>query len=137
MFWLTLPATLESLEPLREFCATKALELGCDELLLPRLELVLEELAVNVVSHAYGDTRSGDITVGCGIDAGAFLLEIQDQGMAFDPLDASSPDVDADIEERPIGGLGIFLVRDMASKLIYAREDDKNILRVYFDQEAA
>ena len=91
-----------------------------------KVNLVLDELWVNVV-HYSGAT--GDVEVSLDTDADEVRLEIADDGRPFDPLsEAVEPDLDAALEERPIGGLGIFLVREMMDELHYRREDGKNRL---------
>ena len=94
--------------------------------LIFKVNLVLDELWVNVV-HYSGAT--GDIEVALDTNADEVRLEIADDGRPFDPLtDAVEPDLDASLEERPIGGLGIFLVREMMDELHYKRENGKNRL---------
>lgn len=94
------------------------------------LRLVLEELVVNVVNYAYGEGGDGplDITVENRDDAIAITLT--DQGVPFNPLEQEAPDTDLPPEERPIGGLGIFLVREMMDNVSYRYEDGHNILTV-------
>lgn len=94
--------------------------------LIFKVNLVLDELWVNVV-HYSGAT--GEVEVSLDTDADEVRLEIADDGRPFDPLsEAVEPDLDAALEERPIGGLGIFLVREMMDELHYRREDGKNRL---------
>ena len=94
--------------------------------LIFKVNLVLDELWVNVV-HYSGAT--GDVEVSLDADADEVRLEIADDGRPFDPLsEAVEPNLDAPLEERPIGGLGIFLVREMMDELHYRREDGKNRL---------
>ena len=94
--------------------------------LIFKVNLVLDELWVNVV-HYSGAT--GDVEVSLDTDANEVRLEIADDGRPFDPLsEAVEPDLDAALDERPIGGLGIFLVREMMDELHYRREDGKNRL---------
>jgi anti-sigma regulatory factor (Ser/Thr protein kinase) len=82
---------------------------------MPNLELALEELLVNVISYAYPENRPGIIEVGCGVCAERlFCFQIRDYDRPFDPLSLPPTDLSLDIEERPVGGLGIFLVRQVA-----------------------
>lgn len=94
------------------------------------LRLVLEELVVNVVNYAYGEGGDGplDITVENRDDA--IVITLTDQGVPFNPLEQEAPDTDLPPEERPIGGLGIFLVREMMDNVSYRYEDGHNILTV-------
>ena len=94
--------------------------------LIFKVNLVLDELSVNIVN--YGGEAS-EIEVCLAADAEEVRVEISDDGRPFDPLtDAIEPDLDAPLEDRPIGGLGIHLVREMMDELHYSREDGKNRL---------
>ena len=133
---LRLPAELESLERFREFVAAKAAESGLDARLLPKIELVIEEILTNQVMHAYKE-RGGEAEVACfPRPDGCFCLQLTDWGPAFDPLTQAAPDTSAPLEERQIGGLGIHLVKNMADHLEYRREGGKNILTVCFKKPA-
>ena len=91
-----------------------------------KVNLVLDELSVNVVN--YGGEAS-EIEVSLVSDSDRVRVEISDDGQPFDPLtDAAEPDLDAPLEERAIGGLGIYLVREMMDELYYSRENGKNRL---------
>ena len=94
--------------------------------LIFKVNLVLDELSVNIVN--YGEEAS-EIEVCLDADAEEVRVEITDDGRPFDPLnDAIEPDLDAPLEDRAIGGLGIHLVREMMDELHYSREDGKNRL---------
>lgn len=94
--------------------------------LIFKVNLVLDELWVNVV-HYSGAT--GEVEISLDTDADEVRLEIADDGRPFDPLtETVEPDIDAPLEDRPIGGLGIFLVREMMDDLRYKRENGKNRL---------
>jgi len=93
--------------------------------------LALEEAFVNICHHAYLDGEGG-VEISCGLENGAFVLEIADQGNPFDVLSLPDPDTTLDIEERPIGGLGIFLIRTL-SKADYRWDNNRNVLRMVFD----
>ena len=97
--------------------------------LVYQVDLVLEELIVNTVNYGYDDDARHEIEVTLTSDEDVFTVEIIDDGHAFNPLsDVSEPDLDAKIEDRPIGGLGIHLVRVMMDEVHYCREENKNHL---------
>lgn len=127
---LAMPARLESYEPLRAFVLERAESAGLSPVILARLDLVLEELLVNVISYAYPENSAGAVELVCGLSRGEFCLRITDNGTPFNPLERAAPDLSLPVEERQIGGLGIFLVREMASRLEYVREDGRNVLTV-------
>lgn len=99
---------------------------------LPDLEyvirLVLEELVVNISSYAYGADGDGPLSVTMQRSDDRLTLVLDDEGTAFDPLQHADPDITQSIEERPIGGLGILLVKQMMDDVTYNRQDGHNIL---------
>ena len=92
--------------------------------------LIAEEVGSNVIEHGGDPGEQHEIVVGIRVGNGQLLIEFRDNGRAFDPLGVPAPAIDADIEERPIGGLGLHLVRELAETLSYAREEPYNVLRV-------
>lgn len=130
---LRIPATLESLGLVQDFVGSHSKRLGLGAELAGRLELVVEELVVNIGSYAYPD-GGGDMEVDCvlGPDANRFCLILRDWGAAFDPLDRAAPDIEGGLDEREPGGLGIFLVREMADECTYHRNGDMNEFRACF-----
>ena len=91
-----------------------------------KLNLVLEELGVNIVNYS---GATGEIEIFLASDDDTVTIEISDNGRPFNPLDElDTPDVAAPLEERPVGGLGVHLVRSMMDELRYSREDGKNRL---------
>ena len=91
-----------------------------------KLNLVLEELGVNIVNYS---GATGDIEISLASDADRVTVEISDNGRPFNPLtDLDAPDVAAPLGDRPIGGLGVHLVRSMMDEMQYSRENGKNKL---------
>ena len=95
-----------------------------------RTQLVLEELALNVINYAYdGGDHEFEITLDS--DPEQLTIEIVDDGRPFDPTaDAPEPDLDAEVEDRKVGGLGVYLVHTMADEFHYKRDQDKNYVAV-------
>jgi sigma-B regulation protein RsbU (phosphoserine phosphatase) len=94
------------------------------------LNLVLEEIVTNVISYAYTDEREHEIKVRLSFQGGEVSAEVEDDGRPFDPLTAPEPDLEASLEERAVGGLGIHFMRQMMDGLEYQRQDGKNLLRL-------
>ena len=96
--------------------------------LVGKVNLVLEELAMNTINHGH-DEGLHEITVTFNSTDEALTIDVVDDGKPFDPLhDAPIPDVNAPIHERPIGGLGVYLVRKLMDELTYRREEGRNHL---------
>ncbi len=96
--------------------------------LIYRVNLVLEELGLNIINHGHDDGLH-EIEIVLNSEAEALTIEIIDDGKPFDPLnDAPAPDVAGSLEDRPVGGLGIHLVRTMMDEMQYTREAGRNHL---------
>jgi anti-sigma regulatory factor (Ser/Thr protein kinase) len=94
------------------------------------LNLSLDEVVTNVISYAYADLREHPIDVRLRMSGDSVDAEVIDDGRPFNPIDVPAPDLDAPIEERRIGGLGVHLVREMMDTLEYERLHGHNVLRL-------
>jgi anti-sigma regulatory factor (Ser/Thr protein kinase) len=94
------------------------------------LEIIVEEVLVNIVSYAYAAPGEGLVYVDARVEPSAVTLVFRDNGAPFDPLARLGPDLDASIADRPIGGLGVFLTTELASRVAYERRDGANVLTV-------
>ena len=103
---------------------------GLPATLMHDVHLVLEEVASNVFSHGQVKGRDPALELLVSVDSDRLSLEFRDDGRAFNPLNQPAPDLDADIGDRPIGGLGVHLVRQLAEEVAYSRDDHHNVLRV-------
>lgn len=93
------------------------------------LDLLIEEIFMNIARHSYPEGAPGVVNVTYQVSRpGELAVEVGDQGIEFDPLAAAPPDLTLDLAQRPIGGLGIFLLRTFASSLCYRREQGWNRL---------
>jgi serine/threonine-protein kinase RsbW len=92
------------------------------------VNLALEEAVSNIIAYAHDDSGPHDIAVRIALVDGALSIELSDDGRAFDPRAAPAPDLDAPLEERPVGGLGIHLVRRLMDEVHYRREGGRNHL---------
>lgn len=92
------------------------------------LRLVVEELVVNIVNYAYGDGGDGPLRIELDSDNKSLTLTIADNGTPFNPLEHATPDTTLSAEERSIGGLGIYLVREMMDSVDYKRVDGSNVI---------
>lgn len=94
-----------------------------------KVKLVVEEMGLNIIDHGYGNDESKELEFRLTADDDSVTMEFIDEAGPFDPLtETPRPDTDAGIEERDIGGLGVYLVREMVDEVRYAREGNRNRL---------
>jgi serine/threonine-protein kinase RsbW len=96
--------------------------------LIFHVKVALDEILTNVISYGYPEGGEHMITVRLALKAAELVIEVEDDGRPFNPLTVAPPDLEESPEERPIGGLGLHLVRKMMDRLEYRREQDKNLL---------
>lgn len=128
---ITIEATTDNLQQAIDF-ATERLEAhDCSMKVVMQMELVIEEIFVNVSSYAY-QPGTGDVTICIDFAENPTAVEITfiDGGRPYNPLEKEDPDTSLGIDEREIGGLGIFLVKKNVDDIAYENADGKNILRV-------
>ena len=94
------------------------------------VQLALDEMISNTIKYGYEDQGIHKIQVRVGVQNQKLLLEIEDDARAFNPLEAPAPNLSLPAEERPIGGLGIYLMRAVMDQIDYKRTGTKNILRM-------
>ena len=90
-------------------------------------QLAVEEAVTNVIIHGYKEP-GGEVVITCHVNSDRVEVEIADTAPRFDPLSMPEPDLDGSIEERRIGGLGVFLIRQVMDGVSYRYENGKNIL---------
>ena len=95
-----------------------------------QVQLILEEVLLNSMTHGLGERADGRVTLTLAQEGDVVDIEVTDNGIAFDPLDHPEPDLEASIEEREIGGLGIHFMRTMMDEVGYRRDGDLNRLRM-------
>ena len=108
----------------KEFCGENSLsgEVTHD------IHLVLEEIFSNIVFYSFHDQDEHQIAISLSIRNNILVLEIEDDGISFNPLESKMPDLDIPIEERKTGGMGIHIVRVFMDEIEYFRKQNKNIL---------
>lgn len=95
---------------------------------LTNINLVLDEVVANVIKYGRAGTDAGEIDVSLALDGGLLTIDVADDGIAFNPLEKDPPDLDLPFSERPIGGLGIHIVRALIETIAYRRENNRNHL---------
>ena len=125
---ITLTNDLNSLPKLNEFVDDIAEKLSIDPSQEMKMNLALEEAVVNVIDYAYPEGTQGDINIEAKANDLRLKFIITDSGTPFDPTAQKEMDTTLSAEERPIGGLGIHLVRQIMDSINYERVNDKNVL---------
>ena len=99
-----------------------------------QLHLALEEAVVNVMNYAYMGYMGMPITISADILENKVVFLIEDAGIPFDPTKQEAPDTTLSVEERPIGGLGIMLIRQLMQEITYEYKDNKNRLTLVMNK---
>ena len=124
---ITVAAKIDSLPSLLAFVKKEAGGAGFDEKTANEVQLAFEEAVVNVINYAYPGTE-GSVDVETSAGAEGLAIVISDSGIAFDPLSMPEPNINAPLEERKVGGLGVYMFRRIMDKVSYKREGGRNIL---------
>lgn len=125
------PATLDSLEKLMRFVSGFARDHGFSKKKIHNIQLATEEALLNIFQYAYPGEHKGQVEVTCQMTSDSALnIRILDNGIAFDILSLSKPDLTCPLPERKIGGLGCYLIRKMADGVQYHRQGNTNILNL-------
>lgn len=129
-----LPATIEQLPAAQAFLKSLADQAGLDPRLAGRLELALEEVFVNICHYAYPSGKPGEIELRVLPSSEHFVLDVLDDGQPFDPGTLPEPDLSMPLEQRAVGGLGWFLIRQMVSELSCRCEQGRNLVSLVMRQ---
>lgn len=122
-------AKFEYLDDIREFVAGIARAGGFSDKDVYNIQLATDEAASNVIEHAYEKNPDGMLELSCGVRDDRITIVLVDHGESFDPSEIPLPDLKADLSDRKIGGLGIFLMRKLMDEVHYEVKPNKgNIL---------
>lgn len=132
MKYLTVPARTESLEDVQAFLEEQLENWACSPKMQMQLALVVEEIFVNIAHYAYPNGE-GDAVIGIQVkgEPPVLTLRFADRGIPFDPLSQPEADITLSAQDRPIGGLGIFLTKKIMDEADYAYADGQNILTLH------
>ena len=122
---------IENIPEVMDFVGAELEALGCSEQVKAQFKMAVDELFGNICLYAYGE-GAGPVTVSVGLegDPPAVAVAFCDSGSPYNPLEADLPDIGLDIEDRPVGGLGIFLIREMMDSMSYEYKDGCNVLKL-------
>ena len=128
---LTVDATVENIPAVTAFVEGELAAVGCPEKARMQLSMAVDEIMANVAQYAYAP-ETGPVTVRFAFEEAArtVTLTFLDKGLPYNPLKKEDPDVSLSAEERPIGGLGIYLVKKTMDQMDYAYQHSQNILTI-------
>ena len=122
----------ENLEAVNDFIHEQIKPFSCHSQTLFQIDLAVEEIFVNISHYAYSPDK-GTVQIDCSVEKNAdapakLTVSFTDRGKAFNPLAKPDPDITLSVEEREIGGLGIFLTKKYMDSVLYEHKDNQNIL---------
>lgn len=128
---LTVPAVLEELGRVTDFINEELEAHGCSPKIRMQIDIAVEEIYVNIAQYAY-HPEVGQATVCCAVGGDPLQVTIQfsDSGRPYNPLENQDPDTSLSVEERQIGGLGIYMVKKSMDDITYDYENGKNVLTI-------
>lgn len=122
-------AKFEFLDEIREFVGTIARDGGFSDKDVYNIQLATDEAASNIIEHAYEKITNGMLELSCGVREDLITIVLIDHGESFDPSEIPLPDLKADLSNRKIGGLGIFLMRKLMDEVHYeVKPNNSNVL---------
>jgi len=119
---------IPEIEKVCDSVSTFGEENGLSTKIIFAFHLALDEILTNIISYGYRDKDEHIIDINLSLQAGALALEILDDSVPFDPSEAPVPDINQPLEERKIGGLGIYLVKNLMDEVEYKSKDGINRL---------
>lgn len=116
---------LENLPLISDFINRQMLKHGLDEAKIFDVRVAVDEVCTNIIQYAYPQGQEGIIHITCVMEGSHFVVIIEDNGQPFDPLQVSDPRVEGELEERELGGLGVYFMKQLIDELKYEyREED-------------
>lgn len=128
---LTIAATVENIEAVTDFVNQQLEELACPMKAQMQINIAIDELFSNIAHYSY-NPEIGQATVRVEVMENPLAVSITfiDNGVPFDPLSKEDPDLTLSAEERQIGGLGIYMVKESMDEITYEYKDGQNILSI-------
>jgi len=128
---LNISATVENIPVVTAFVDEQLEALNCPLKAQMQIDIAIDELFGNIAQYAYNpDIGSATVQVEVSEDPLAVIITFIDGGIPYDPLKADDPDITLSAEDRPLGGLGIYMVKKSMDAIIYEHRDGKNILSI-------
>lgn len=115
----TFDANFENLDEIRELVGGAARQAGFSDKEIYAIQLAADEASSNIIEHAYAGAKGGKIEIEINISGKELKISMRDHGKSFDPSSVPEPNVKADLSERKIGGLGMYLMRKLMDEVTY------------------
>jgi sigma-B regulation protein RsbU (phosphoserine phosphatase) len=125
---LDIEAKIENLNTMLDFVIGELKAAGCQAKLQTKVKIAVEEIFINIARYAYAPNTGGVVIRFRAGDE--IVIEFEDEGKPYNPLEKEDPDINEGVEKREIGGLGIFMVKNIMDTVEYRRDGNKNILRI-------
>jgi len=116
---ITFDANFDVLDEIREFVGDTARQVGFSDKEVYAIQLAADEASSNIIEHAYAGEKDGKLEVECSIFDGGIKIVMRDRGKSFNPSNVPEPNVKADLSDRKIGGLGMYLMRKLMDEVTY------------------
>lgn len=128
---LTAAATVENIDAVTAFVNEQLEALECPVKAMMQIDIAIDELFGNIAHYAYHpETGSATVRVEVAEEPLAVIITFIDNGIPYDPLAAEDPDTTLSVEERDVGGLGIYMVKKSMDEIAYEYKNGQNILKI-------
>lgn len=124
---LTLPALFENLDVIRQFVAGQAQSCGLGPQAVYSVQLAADEAFTNIVEHAYGGECQEKIECTSQITEQGLVITLKDCGRPFNPEEIPDPDLESDLEDRQVGGLGLYFIRQLMDEVVFTFAQPGNL----------
>ena len=126
-------AALEELDTVIDYISEYLAEMGCSTPMEIKICIACEEIFVNIAHYAYKDMgpevpRLASVSVSQDPSGNDVQITFRDKGVSYNPLAREDPDISLSVEERKIGGLGVYMVKKSMDRVLYERDGDENVL---------
>lgn len=116
---VTVRAALENVPPILDCVARTARAAGFDDRAVCQIQVAVDEACANVVAHAYEAMAPGTMQVTCSLSQVGMVIRVRDWGRSFEPEQVAEPDIQAPLEDRGLGGLGLFMIRKFMDEITF------------------
>jgi anti-sigma regulatory factor (Ser/Thr protein kinase) len=117
-FKLRTESSLENLSVISTFVSEAMKRAEIDATIIPKVLMAVDEACTNIMQYAYSEGK-GFIRLACWLERDDFVISIEDEGMPFNPCSVPSPELDANLDDRRVGGLGTYFMRKFMDKISY------------------